>query len=405
MSDFPKVHRVMGTLFTDHVNAFVVELENAVVVVDTTLTISSARELRAKAESFGKPLQAVLLTHGHPDHYTGLVAFGDLPCYSSQGCLDFVHQEDILKSATFAMYVGEDYPATRLFPNHIVQDGDTLTFDGVNFTFHDVGPAESSSDGMWRFEKDGVQHIFVGDVVANDCHSFFRDGHVHEWNKVLAWMQKELDPSTLLYFGHGETPMGMELVEAQLGYNHAFINAVDGLANKSIPVTRAVQDDVIAAMKRHRPTDVALFMLDFELGETIADLFPNRGFGIGRGRELYMAQLTLMSTGRIDELLLRNYHKDAVMVAFDCLHRGRAELKKYYVDTLKIMGQVTFLNTEYFFETEDVILFKSVITSEGRGTVHADNAFFIKDGKIYRHQALTLLPDMDYDKLGTKWKA
>jgi hypothetical protein len=152
-------------------------------------------------------------------------------------------------------------------------------------------------------------------------------------------------------------------------------------------------------MKQYLPSDATIFLLDYELGDSIADLYPNRGFGRGRGKELYKQQLKLMASGKIDELIARNYHKDAMMVAFDCVHRGHSELKEYYVDTLKLMGKVTYLATEYFAEFEDVVLFKAVITSEGRGTVHADNALYIKDGKIYRHQALTLLPDADYDKL------
>lgn len=124
---------------------------------------------------------------------------------------------------------------------------------------------------------------------------------------------------------------------------------------------------------------------------------------MGKGKEFYKEQLALMSSGDIDGLLEQHYHADAVMITFDGIRRGREELKKYYVDTLKIMGQITYLKTEYFADTEDVIIFKAVITSEGRGTVHADNGFYLKDGKIYRHIALTLLPNVDYDKLGTKW--
>ena len=124
---------------------------------------------------------------------------------------------------------------------------------------------------------------------------------------------------------------------------------------------------------------------------------------MGKGKEFYREQLALMSSGDIDGLLEQHYHEDAVMITFDGIRQGREELKKYYVDTLKIMGQITYLKTEYFAETEDVIIFKAVITSEGRGTVQADNGFYLKDGKIYRHIALTILPDVDYDALGTRW--
>lgn len=126
-------------------------------------------------------------------------------------------------------------------------------------------------------------------------------------------------------------------------------------------------------------------------------------FTPGKGKEFYNEQLQLMASGDIDGLLEKHYHEDAIMVTFDGIRRGRKELKDYYVNTLKKMGRITYLATEYFAEIEDVIIFKAVITSDGRGTVHADNGLYMKDGKIYRHIALTLLPDIDYDELGTRW--
>ena len=124
---------------------------------------------------------------------------------------------------------------------------------------------------------------------------------------------------------------------------------------------------------------------------------------MGWGKAFYQEQLGLMASGDIDGLLKQHYHEDAVMVTFDGIRRGHEELKKYYVDTLAIMGNITYLATEFFEETEDVLIFKAVITSDGRGTVQADNAFYMRDGKIYRHIALTILPDVDYDALGTRW--
>jgi glyoxylase-like metal-dependent hydrolase (beta-lactamase superfamily II) len=391
----------------DHVNAYVVELEKSVVVVDATLALSSARQLRQKAESLGKPIEAVLMTHGHPDHYTGLVAFEDVPRFGSRGCLAFAQKEDEVKSPTATRYLGEDYPKRRVFPNEMVQDGDSLVLGGVRFHFTDMGPGESDSDGVWSFlGQGGVQHAFVGDLVALNCHCFFRDGHVEEWQKILDRLESTYDAATArLYIGHGASPTGMESLDWQRGYNRAFMKAVADLTDRTLPVSRQTQEKVLAAMKTYLPDDATLFLLDYELGETIAGRFATQpSFVPGRGRDFYLEQLYLMSTGNIDGLLEKHYHKDAVMVTFDGMRRGRVELKKYYVDTLKLMGKITYLATEYFAEVEDVIIFKAVITSEGRGTVHADNAFYMKDGKILRHIALTLLPDIDYDAMGTRWK-
>src|SRR5437016_3361960 len=118
-------------------------------------------------------------------------------------------------------------------------------------------------------------------------------------------------------------------------------------------------------------------------------------FTTGSGKAFFNEQLQLMSTGQIDKLIADHYHPEAVMVTFDGIRRGHGELKRYYVDTLALMKQVTGLEVKYFAETEDCLIFRATITSEGRGTVSAENGLYFREGKIYRHIALTLLPDVN----------
>lgn len=273
--EYPIVHRVVGRFMElprDHVNAYIVEQEASVVVVDTTLALSSARQLRQQAESLGKPIEAVLVTHGHPDHYTGLVAFGDIPAFASQGCLEFAQREDVTKSAVAASYLGDDYPGKRVFPNEIVSDRSEVALGGTCFTFLDLGPGESDADGLWYFDKGGVRHAFTGDVVALNCHCFFRDGHAMEWLKNLGRLEAEFDDATRLYLGHGTSPSGMEAVDWQRGYIKAFLHAAARLTDDPDPAGRPAQERLIAAMKRYLPSDATLFLLDYELDVTIPRL-------------------------------------------------------------------------------------------------------------------------------------
>ena len=48
------------------VNAFIVEGANELVIVDTTLTVSDSKALKALADRLNKPIAGILLTHGHP---------------------------------------------------------------------------------------------------------------------------------------------------------------------------------------------------------------------------------------------------------------------------------------------------------------------------------------------------
>ena len=271
------VYRFVGRFMElprDYVNAYVVELSDSVIVVDTTLALSSARALREKAESFGKPIEAVLLTHGHPDHYTGLVAFEDVPRFASQGCLEFAHREDVAKSPVAESLLGDDYPRRRVFPNKIIEDGTTLTFGGTDFTFHDLGPGESDADGMWTFEEDGHTSAFIGDVAALNCHCFFRDGHAYDWLRTLDDLSGRFDDQARLYLGHGISPVGTEVLDWQRGYIHAFLHAVARLEGNPDPAGRTAQENVIAATKEYLPSDATLFLLDYELEKTIPRYLP-----------------------------------------------------------------------------------------------------------------------------------
>lgn len=126
-------------------------------------------------------------------------------------------------------------------------------------------------------------------------------------------------------------------------------------------------------------------------------------FTPGKGKAFYKEQLGYLATNDIEGMLREHYHPDAVMVTFDGIRKGHDQLRQYFVNTLGSMGQITGLSTDYFVETEDTILFKASITDSKRGTVKADNALYFRDGKIYRHMALTILPKFDYKAHGTAW--
>lgn len=280
MADLPKVHTYDAKFMVlprDHVHAYVVELENKCVVVDGGLAMSSAAELRQLAESTGKPIACLLMTHGHPDHYTGLVKFADVPRYASQGGLDFAKREDVAKASTAKGYLGDDYPDERVFPDRIISDGDTVTVDGVTFTFTDLGPGESDSDGMWSFEANGVKHHFVGDAIAYQAHSFFRDGHAAEWLAILDRLENELGPDDKVYIGHGPTPAPREAIGWLRGYIQTFLAAVNDIEDKTPPISRDRQEQVIAAMKEYFPEDTTLFLLDYEMGETMENYYRKTG--------------------------------------------------------------------------------------------------------------------------------
>jgi glyoxylase-like metal-dependent hydrolase (beta-lactamase superfamily II) len=230
------------------------------------------------AESKGKPIEAVLMTHGHIDHFSGLKVFENLPRYSSKAAYEFMLKEDAEKGAMGKQYHGDDYPEPRVFPDRYVKDRDILSFGGLDFKFTDLGPGESDADGSWEVVGDSGMHVFIGDLIAQKNHSFFRDGHLREWNAILDRLDETYDEKVKFYFGHGPAPCGKEGIAWQRNYNNAFAAAVALVEDKSEPVSREVQEKVIAHVKKFLPSDAAIFLLDNELERCIPYYWKLMGF-------------------------------------------------------------------------------------------------------------------------------
>ncbi len=276
---FPKVHRYEARVADFFVNAFVVETEQATVAVDAALANSDARAIRRLIdEEIRKPLQAVLLTHGHPDHYTGLAALTaglDVPIYATQGTIDFAREEDRRKAEVAVALFGDEFPRERRFPNSVVREGDTVRVDGVTFEVRDYGPGESDDDALWLMPVGDVPHVFIGDLAYNHMHCFFRDLHAREWLRSLERLRREFDHRALFYPGHGAL-CGVEIAHWNRGYIQAFLDVLQDLLRGRDHLDPGEKDMLVAKMQSYLPNQKLLFLLTYELDETIR-LFKERG--------------------------------------------------------------------------------------------------------------------------------
>lgn len=113
------------------------------------------------------------------------------------------------------------------------------------------------------------------------------------------------------------------------------------------------------------------------------------------GREFLETFLGRLQRQDIGELM-RDYHEDAELVAFDFVLKGKDAIRQYFAKGLiNRSGKILDMTMEAYFESDDMILFTMSIKSENLGIVVARDALYIKDGKIFRHIALTLPPKKD----------
>ncbi|NUP07657.1 MAG: MBL fold metallo-hydrolase [Polyangiaceae bacterium] len=260
----PTVHTVTASPEGIVVNAYLVETPEGVVAIDSALTVSDAKKLREKLDSLKKPLLAVLLTHGHPDHYNGVTALvegrPDTPIYSTAEVAKVIAADDAKKEALWKPMFKEQWPDKRTFPNHEIASGTKLDLGGLSFTVFAVGPGESHADSYWVLDADR-RYVFVGDVVLHGVHAYVSDGHTTPWLETLARLRRELDGAGVLYPGHGPAG-GVELLDWQTRYLESYRASVERLREGREKLSDDAKKTLIADMKQKYP-DAAL---DFLIG-------------------------------------------------------------------------------------------------------------------------------------------
>jgi len=255
------------------VNGYLVEGRAGVVAVDSALTVSDGNALRARFDAIGKPLLAVLLTHGHPDHYNGVSALvagkPEVPIYATAAVARVIREYDAKKEAQWKPMFGTEWPMVRTFPNHELESGTTLKLDGFEWTVCGVGPGESHADSYWVLQAD-KRYAFIGDIVLFGEHAYVADGHTGAWLRTLRQLRMDLGGVSTLYPGHGAAG-GLELLDWQDKYLTTYRAELEHLRHGAT-ISEADKRALVAKMKEHYPTAGLDFMIGLGADATAAEL-------------------------------------------------------------------------------------------------------------------------------------
>lgn len=250
------------------VNSYLVESADGVVLVDANLLLSDVRALAARIAALRKPLLGVFVTHAHPDHFNGLplLAGDDVPVYAAAEVADAIGRIADAKRAQWRPVYGDEWPDEHRVPDQRLSTGDTVELDGLRFTVHAVGAAESHADSFIALDD----RAFVGDLAFHGTHPYTADGHTGAWLAALDALGDSLD-GTVLYPGHG-APGDAGMLADQRRYLMMYRETVRRLAAGAPTLTGAQREELTDVMTRFLPGAPLTWMIGLGADAVAAEL-------------------------------------------------------------------------------------------------------------------------------------
>ena len=210
--DGGRIHTLVSPEEVLAVTSHVIETDAHLVVVDTQLTLLHSQQLRELCDELQKPIERVIVTHAHPDHYFGIGAFADAPVYALPKIRRYIQRRHRFHQSAHKKMEGDHIPDEIRFPTHDFV-AETLDIDGVKLKLEVVEDAEDVEQVL--IELPAAKILIVQDLVSNGYHAFFGTGPVEPWVETLRSLIAR-GPEVVLA-GHG-APGGGELFEDTAQY-------------------------------------------------------------------------------------------------------------------------------------------------------------------------------------------
>jgi glyoxylase-like metal-dependent hydrolase (beta-lactamase superfamily II) len=213
-----KIHSYLSPADGFHVNTQMIEGPAAVVIFDGQLLLPYADEVASYVQTLGKPIDRIILSHAHTDHWGGLPVlterFTDARVFALDGIADQVRARGPARLAGLRRTYGDRAATKVTVPTETITEG-PQRIDGVTYDFRRFVDAESDLQLAALLPEQKVLMAF--DLVFSpNQHAFTGANHFDHWLIVLESL-KALQGYDRIIIGH-DTPVDRFAIDSTTTY-------------------------------------------------------------------------------------------------------------------------------------------------------------------------------------------
>ncbi|MEE9352145.1 MAG: MBL fold metallo-hydrolase [Thiotrichaceae bacterium] len=192
-------------------NAGFVVTDDSVVVIDSLGTPKLGKRMIATIKKItDKPIKHLIVTHNHPDHAYGAIAFrefGGVNVIGHQGTMKYIESDRIEHSVSYReTFIKSDMQGFKpVTPDTLIEgklySKQTFKIGGKTFDIYNTGSHHSFGDLLVHQVEDNI--VWISDLAFHNRVTFMADGNSEQSIDAQSWLLKTFANAKLMVPGHG----------------------------------------------------------------------------------------------------------------------------------------------------------------------------------------------------------